>query len=127
MPENPPLTPPNPEQGSYGAIFPEVLAPRPCSAQSCSAGHSWPPVIATTKCPGCGAPILVLKMLNCPICNEPSSGLRLRTDHLPQGGTITPVCKGSASMAEIIEVVIEQQHSADEEKNHKERTVISKI
>lgn len=102
-----------PEAAEQPFDFAETeLLPKPCSFQQCSNGHLWPPVLAVTKCPGCGASQLVLKMVNCPYCNEPAQALRLRLDHLPKGGAITPICKGSGSLAEVIAIDIVHDHAA---------------
>lgn len=98
-----------------------------CSMNVCEAGHSWPPELAVTKCPGCAAQIIVAKMVNCPICNEPTAKLVYRMDHLPHGGTVMPMCKGSASLAEVTEVTLERRHAAEEQAQYKDREVINKI
>lgn len=98
-----------------------------CSSNVCEVGHAWPPVIATTTCPGCSTPILVVKMVNCPICNEPPQLFRLRTDHLPQGGAILPMCTGSPNLGDIGTIEIVRSHAKDEEQNHVIRDMISKI
>jgi hypothetical protein len=111
----------------FSNLFPADAGLVPCSQTTCSAGHTWTPTIATTKCPGCQAPLLVLKMVNCPVCNEPSKSLRLRADHLPHGGTVVPACKGSASLAEVLEILIDHGHAEAEQSNHVDREVVSKV
>ncbi len=97
-----------------------------CSANRCYNGHEWIPIIQLARCPGCASPLLAVKMLNCPICNEPVETFRLRSDHLPQGGAIMPMCRGSQSLAEV-QVIEMRRHAAEqEEKNHVEREMISK-
>ena len=98
-----------------------------CSKNVCSRGHEWLPHISLAKCPGCGAPIVAVKMVQCPICNEPVAKLQLRSEHLPQGGSITALCAGSATLNEVIVMEIERQHSSQEQSSYKDREVISKI
>ena len=98
-----------------------------CSANRCSAGHEWQPIIQLARCPGCASPLLAVKMLNCPICNEPVESFRLRSDHLPQGGAIMPMCRGSESLAEVQMIEMRRQAAAKEETTHKEREMCSKI
>ncbi len=104
----------------------EIVQPTLCSANKCKNGHEWQPVIQLARCPGCGSPLLAVKMLNCPICNEPVEAFRLRSDHLPQGGAIMPMCRGSQTLAEVQVIEMKRQAAADEEKNHVERSMISK-
>lgn len=66
--------------------------------------------------------MLAIKTANCPYCNEPGTELTLRADHLPVKSKITPICKGSATLAESFPLRFAQR----EEANHKEREVISK-
>lgn len=106
---------------------PEANPAAICSGNTCSAGHIWPPVIAVAKCPGCGAPILVVKMVNCPVCNEPPSKLRLRTDHLPQNGAIMPMCRGSASLGDVGVIEINRVHAKHEQENYTEREMVGKL
>ena len=104
----------------------EVPTVKLCSSNQCKNGHEWQPVIQLARCPGCGSPLLAVKMLNCPICNEPTESFKLRSDHLPQGGAIMPMCRGSQSLAEV-QVIEMKRHAAEyEEQNHKEREMISK-
>lgn len=106
---------------------PDATEQQICSSNSCSAGHVWQPVLALTKCPGCNSQLLVVKMVNCPICNEPSQLFRLRTDHLPQGGAVTPMCKGSASLGDVGVIEIVRQHAQHEQENHVIRNMPGKI
>lgn len=98
-----------------------------CSVMSCSGGHEWTPTLQITQCPGCKSPIVAIKMVNCPNCNEPAVALRLRSDHLSRGAAITPICRGSATQAEVITMDIELRHSAILQANHVERVLPSKI
>ena len=98
-----------------------------CSVMACQSGHTWVPTLQVTQCPGCKSPLLAIKAVNCPQCNEPSTSLRLRSDHLSRGTAITPICRGSASQAEIIQLDIPLQHAALVQANFKEREMPSKI
>lgn len=71
--------------------------------------------------------MLAMKMTNCPQCNEPSTALRLRADHLPKGGAITPICKGGASLADIHEIRVKFDHFTREQEKYTERALPSKI
>ena len=71
--------------------------------------------------------MMAMLMSNCPICNEPTSKSYLRIDHLPQGGSITPICKGSETLAESTMVTLEHTHYAVVEEAYKDREVISKV
>lgn len=98
---------------------PQALAA--CTYNECPKGHRWDALLQLTACPGCGKQMLAVKMVNCPICNEPTKAFHLRTDHLPGNssaparGVITPVCKGAASLAEIIFVDVTRGHAAAEQ------------
>lgn len=100
---------------------------QPCSYNTCSAGHIWMPQMQITQCPGCRAPMLAVKMLQCPICNEPVVKLVFRSEHLPQGGQITPMCYGAASLNEVQVITVARQHAAQEQSKHEVREMISKI
>lgn len=65
----------------------------PCSYQECVNGHRWTPQIAIVGCNGCHAPSLALRMVNCPICNEPVVKTTLRVDHVGGAHPITKVCQ----------------------------------
>lgn len=97
-----------------------------CSRHACVAGHEWSPKLAIVQCPGCNEQMLAMLMSNCPICNEPVAKTFIRTDHLPHGGAITPICKGSESLAESTLVVLTHTHAADEAERYKHREVLSK-
>lgn len=107
--------------------FNEPAAFVPCSANVCINGHEWEPVLAIAKCPGCAAPIQVIKMLNCPLCNEPVERVRFRTDHLASGGQIAPMCRGSASLAEVTSVELIREHAREEERAHIVKEVPQKL
>lgn len=98
-----------------------------CSLQICAAGHEWVPQIMAVKCPGCQAPMLALMMVNCPICNEPPVKAFFRMDHIAMGGQITPLCMGSATLAEPIGIEVPLCHAQQEQDNFKEQKVTSKV
>lgn len=106
--------------------FQQSLLPVPCTTHKCANGHSWAAVLRVAACPGCGSAMLALMMVNCPVCNEPTSTTAIRLDHLPQGGQVLPLCKGSATLAEAKQIVIEHTHAADEQEAKNERVMISK-
>lgn len=96
-------------------LFPEVKILRLCTANVCMQGHEWIPKVALARCGygtpqgwnGCGAPILMVKQENCPVCNEPVVKMRIRTDHTPPTQFAIPMCiPGSVSHADIAEVVL---------------------
>lgn len=108
-------------------IFKETPKVATCSAMICPNGHEWTPVLEVTACPGCKSPLLALKMNQCPQCNEPSKLIKLRLDHLPKGGALTPICQGSASLAECITLELQFNHFHETEKKHKDREMPTKI
>jgi hypothetical protein len=67
------------------------------------------------KCPGCKAPVLAVKMENCPVCNEPVKQFDLRTDHITKQMGVLPMCKGAASAGEIGVITMERSHAAEQE------------
>lgn len=73
------------------------------------------PTVQFAKCPGCSGPVLVVKMENCPICNEPTKKLNLRTDHVSSGMGVSAMCKGVASRGEIGVIELERQHASQTE------------
>lgn len=82
------------------AQFPETVKIEPCTKNECPNGHRWPAQLALANCPGCGAQILMVRMTNCPVCNEPTSKFALRTDHTNQGFGIAALCRGQQGVAE---------------------------
>ena len=82
------------------ASFQEVVKIEPCSANECPNGHKWPPQFALQQCPGCGGTIVLVRMINCPVCNEPPAKVRFRTDHTAQGFGVAALCRGQKGMAE---------------------------
>ena len=94
--------------------FPEERNLVFCSWNECGNGHRWPLVAITAKCDGCGTPVLVTKMDNCPACNEPSktSGIRVDHVHMVKGQPIPVVrfCQGQPSPAEVVEMRMHREH-----------------
>lgn len=107
--------------------FPEKPKITACSSNICTNGHEWQPETGLTGCPGCQSPMLVLRTVQCPICNEPIAKVRLRTDHLPKGGAVTPICKGSDSLAEVLILELERHHYTKEQETHKVREMPAKV
>lgn len=88
-----------PSQGAEGVF---------CSWASCSNGHQWMPELAISKCPGCKSPIVAIKMVNCPICNEPAAQHGLRAEHVTTGGWIGKACQGQPSLGETSYMAIDR-------------------
>lgn len=107
--------------------FQEQATPVLCSVMACTSGHEWSPIIQMAPCPGCQSPLLAIKMVNCPQCNEPSATLTIRADHLSRGSAITPLCKGSDTLAEKHTIHLQLLHSQQEQTKHQERAMPSKI
>lgn len=91
--------------------FPEVTQLRPCSYLECRNGHQWSMLTALAKCghgtsqgwQGCGNPVLAVKLVNCPFCNEPTTKLKLRIDVTPPIPYPVPLCiPGSVAHAETV-------------------------
>lgn len=93
--------------------FPEVIKIEPCTSNHCANGHKWPAQVALAGCPGCGAAVLMVRMVNCPVCNEPTKRFVLRTDHTNQGWGVAAICRGQQGAAETN--VIELERHASEE------------
>lgn len=98
-----------------------------CSNMSCANGHIWTTQVQLAGCPGCQSPILAIKMVNCPQCNEPSASMVLRADHLSRGAAITPICRGSASLAEVHKIPLTFGHAARTEANYTVRALPGKL
>lgn len=108
---------PVPQHDAGKTMFPEVTQLRYCTANVCVNGHEWIPKMALARCGygtptgwnGCGAPVLAIKMENCPQCNQPVRKLRFRTDYTPPAPCPVPICiPGSVSNAEVQEIVLER-------------------
>lgn len=108
-------SPVGPTEGSTPISYPEVAILRPCSYLECRNGHQWGALLAVAKCGygtpqgwmGCGAPILAVKLVNCPVCNEPNTKFKIRIDNTPPVPHPVPLCiPGSSSHAETVMVEI---------------------
>ena len=87
-----------------GDIFPTEQPLKLCSWNQCTRGHQWMPVMALAKCPGCGAQALMVKMQNCPFCNEPATKMSLRSDYLASAAGVPQRCKGQTPIGESMDV-----------------------
>lgn len=110
--------------------FPEQPKLDPCTSMYCPNGHGWPPIVALARCGcgtpqgwnGCASPILAMKMQNCPVCNEPAMGIKLRIDHTPPVGYPSPMCiPGSATPAEVVTVNIMFSHATVTEEQQEKK------
>lgn len=72
-------------------------------------------------------PVVVVKMEQCPRCNEPVTKIRMRTDHIPSGHAIGNICRGGGSLGEVNFVEMTRTHAKTEESSHKIKEVVSKI
>lgn len=80
-----------PSQGAEGVL---------CTWAGCTNNHRWIPEIAVSRCPGCATPVVAIRMVNCPICNEPPAGHGIRVEHVTTGQWVGKVCKGQTSLGE---------------------------
>jgi len=55
----------------------------------------------------------MVRMTNCPICNEPVVKMKMRTDHATQQMGIPAICKGQQGQAEIAAIVMERHAHED--------------
>ena len=92
------------QSGPAGDIFPTAQPLKLCSWNQCTQGHQWTPVMALAKCGGCGAQALMVKMQNCPFCNEPATKMSLRSDYLASAAGVPQRCKGQAPIGESMDV-----------------------
>lgn len=83
--------------------------------------------MALVACPGCKEQLLAMMMVNCPVCNEPVAKTEIRSDHMPQGGAITPICRGSASLADITTIVLEHTHAQRIAESYSDRPMVGKL
>ncbi len=84
-----------------------------CSEQICANNHSWAPQLAIPHCGECKNPLIALRQVNCPICNEPVVKTRLRIDHLAGTHPITKTCQKEYHIGpEYIVIEIDHIHSA---------------
>lgn len=109
------------------SLFPQPGVVNLCSYNECSAGHKFTAQLALARCPGCQQAILAVKMVQCPVCNEPVSKMLLRTDHMPQGGGITPMCQGAASLNDVGVIEVGRTHAKTEQETYVEREMIQKL
>ncbi len=93
--------------------FGEVVRIEPCTKNECSHGHKWPAQLALANCPGCGGQVLMVRMVNCPVCNEPVEKFTLRTDHTNQGFGIAAICRGQQGAAESNVIEMKRNAAAD--------------
>lgn len=61
------------------------------------------------ECPGCKGPVLALKKENCPFCNEPTSHVSIRNDHIPRGGGLAPRCQGVIGQADSLDIHLDKR------------------
>lgn len=115
MENNPQESHNKPPKALYAPLTPE-FGPKPtdaCSLSWCANGHYWTPQLATPGCQGCHSPIIGLRMVNCPVCNEPVAKTRLRIDHLGGSHAITKVCQNQHQLGmEYLFVEIDHKHDA---------------
>ncbi len=102
--------------------FPEIVKIEPCSFNECAQGHKWAPQLAVGQCPGCGGPILAVRMLNCPVCNEPVVTYHQRIDHTSPGMGIAGICRGQKGLAETNFVEMKRNHAVEAVQNWDEKT-----
>ena len=84
-----------------------------CSWNLCSSGHKWKPTVAITDCPGCQGPILLVRMENCPYCNEPVEKFSLRADHIVKG--VSKRCHGEKVAGESSDIEMTRSHEVEHE------------
>lgn len=101
------------------SLFPPPVVATLCSWNLCSAGHRSRPTAAMVECPGCGSPTIVVKLENCPICNEPLVQSSFRSDMVPRGGGLAKRCKGENPRGESVDIVLERGHWEEVEKTPK--------
>ena len=103
----------NEQKQENNNLFPAMVKIEPCTSNECVNGHKWPAQLAIGTCPGCGCQFLAVRMLNCPVCNDPVKKFKMRTDHtLPQFG-VAAVCKGQGGQAEVNIVEMLREHASD--------------
>lgn len=60
--------------------------------------------------------MLAVKMVNCPVCNEPTKRMKLRVDHTGPVPYPIPLCiPGSVTGQEVVTVEINFEHAAQTE------------
>jgi len=83
-----------------------------CGGNTCSNNHTWPLIAQLATCPVCKGSVLIMKMSNCPFCNEPSTQVGLTAIFTPSK-SITPPCKQKTKeianeQQELVEITIER-------------------
>lgn len=106
-------TPENSFNAALTAQFGEVVKIEPCTKNECANGHKWPAQMALANCPGCGAQLLMVRMINCPVCNEAVTKFTLRSDHTSQGFGIAAICRGQSGPAETNYIEMKRNHVED--------------
>lgn len=83
-----------------------------CSYQECVNQHRWSPQIAVTHCQGCKTPLVAMRMVNCPICNEPAVKTNIRVDYLASAHPVVQKCKNEIHVGpEYINLQIQHTHT----------------
>ena len=108
------------EKEGTGPVFGETKPTVLCTWSECIRGHRWVPVMALVKCSGCEGPSLMVKMQNCPYCNEPVARMSLRSDHLPSGQGVAKRCKGEKPAGESITIEMKRELWKEVESGKKE-------
>ena len=91
------------------SVFTDTTPPKPCSGSLCKNGHTWKPTLALARCEGCGGDVLLVKLENCPFCNEPSVRFGVRVDFIPTGAGVAKRCLGQHVHGESVDVDMERQ------------------
>lgn len=121
-----------PQESPLKGVGLEWPAPPPldaCSWNECTKGHKFPPLIQVARCPGCGQPVVAVKMVNCPVCNEPVAKLAVRFEHAagqPNGHPLTAQCQGQPTLNEVQQIMLYRAHAEEEEARYKDREMVSK-
>ena len=81
-----------------------------CSWQECERGHKWAVEVASVKCGGCDTPVVAIRMVSCPRCNEPAIRQCVRTEHVGNGQWLRKSCLGEGNVHEQgVAVLLERQ------------------
>jgi hypothetical protein len=107
---------------SDSKLFGDTVLIEPCSECVCSQGHKWAPQLALAKCPGCSSQVLALRLINCPVCNEPQKSIKFRTDHVVGAPNIVAACRGPVGASNIAFVTLDIHHSENAEKYWNQET-----
>ena len=98
-------------------LFSEKVKVDPCGETSCSNGHNWSPTLRIAKCPGCGQEVVAVRMINCPVCNEPQDTIKIRFDHVVDAAGVMPVCRGQKGLHNHTFVNMNLHHAEVAEEN----------